>query len=110
MCGALLLSACASPTPPIAQGLPKAFGPTSDFDARIRQRFPIGSSEITLIVELRTEKFTITQIHDPSDQYLRSAYYESRVFPCKESWTIRWVADQGKITAIQGRNSGELCL
>jgi hypothetical protein len=110
VCGALLLSACASPTPPIAQGLPKVFVPTSDFDARIRQRFPIGSSEGSLITELRAEKFTITEIQDPSDQYRRRAYYESQNFPCKETWAITWAADQGHITAIQGRNSGELCL
>jgi hypothetical protein len=110
VCGALLLSACASPTPPIAQGLPKVFVPTADFDARVRQRFPIGSSEDTLIAELRAEKFTITEIIDPSDQYRRNAYYESQIFPCKETWAIKWAADQGQITAIQGRNSGELCL
>jgi hypothetical protein len=106
----LLLSACADPTPPIAKGLPKTFGPTSDFDARIRQRFPIGSGEESLFAELRTEKFAITELHDVSSQYRRTAFYEFHVFPCKETWTVSWVADQGKITGIEGRNSGQLCL
>jgi hypothetical protein len=110
MCAVLLLYACASPTPPIAQGLPKTFVPTADFDARIRQRFPIGSGEGKLIAELHAENFAITEIHNLSSQYRRLAHYESHVFPCKETWTVRWVADQGQITGIEGRNSGELCL
>jgi hypothetical protein len=110
LCATLLLCACASPTPPIAQGLPKTFGPTSDFDARIRQRFPVGSDEGRLISELRAENFAIAEIHDPSSQYRRMAHYQSHALACRETWTVRWASDQGQITGIEARNSGEICL
>ena len=104
-----MLSACSNPTPPIAEGLPKTFGPTPDFDARMRQRFPVGSAENKLITELHTENLAIEEIHDPSSQYRRAAY-ESHVFPCKETWTVWWSAERGQIISIEGRYSGQLCL
>ncbi len=107
---ALLLSACSNPTPPLARGLPKSFGPTQDFDRRVKQLYPIGSDEAKLLTELRSERFTITESHDPSDRNLRSALYESEHFPCKETWTIRWVYDHGIINDVEGRYSGDLCL
>jgi hypothetical protein len=107
---AVLLCACATPTPPIAHGLPRMFGPSSDFDVRIKQRFPVGSSEGELVAELHAEKFALTEMHDPSSEYRRMAHFEAQNFPCKESWTVRWAADRGKITDIEGRNSGDLCL
>jgi hypothetical protein len=105
----LLLSGCADPIPPIAQGLPRTFGPTPDFDARIRHRFPIGSGEVSLIDELRTEKFDIAETQDSSSQYRRTAQYHQNDFPCGETWTVRWVADKGQIMGIEGKDSGQLC-
>src|SRR5271154_6038946 len=93
VCGAWLLSACANRVPPIAQGLPRAFGPTSDFDARVRQRFPVGSAERNLVAELRAEEFTIMDLHDSAEQYRHNAYYEHHAFPCRETWAIKWTAD-----------------
>jgi hypothetical protein len=110
VCGTLLLSACANGIPSIARGLPRAFGPTSEFDARIRQRFPVGSPEGNLVAELRAEKFTIVEVHDPAEQYRHNAYYEHHAFPCRETWTIKWTADDGHIIGIEGRGSGDLCL
>ncbi len=107
---ALLLSACSNPTPPLARGLPKSFGPTLDFDRRVRRLYPIGSDEAKLLAELRSERFTITEGHDPSGRNRRSARYESEHFPCKETWTIRWVYDHALISDIEGNYSGELCL
>jgi hypothetical protein len=107
---ALLLSACANPTPLIGRGLPKTFGPTPDFDRRIKQRFFIGSDERNLLAELRTERFTIRETHDPSSRYRFSAVYESHELVCRESWTIQWTAGQGRIVDIEGRYSGQLCL
>jgi hypothetical protein len=110
VCAALVLCACANPAPPIAQGLPKSFGPTPEFDTRIKERFAVGSDEGQMIAELHAEKFTIEEIHDLSSQYRRSAHYESAEFPCKETWTVRWIAEQGRISGIEGRYSGQLCL
>jgi hypothetical protein len=110
VCGSLLLLSCADPTPPIAQGLPTSSGPTPDFDARIKQRFPVGSSEGSLVAELRSENFGVTEIRDPASQFRHQGYYEAHIFPCKATWTIKWFADQGLIAGIEGRNSGQLCL
>jgi hypothetical protein len=70
----------------------------------------VGSEESTLIAQLSAQKFKVTAIDDPAGHYRRKAYYESHAIPCKETWTVRWVADQGKITSIEGRDSGQLCL
>jgi hypothetical protein len=100
---AFLLSACSDSPPPMATGLPKSFGPTPDFDIRIKQRFPIGSDEGNLLTELRVERFVIVESHDPAIPYKRSALYENHNFPCKETWSIQWTADKGKITEMVGR-------
>jgi len=52
-----LLSACADPMPKLADGLPRSFGPTSDFDKRLHEQFPVGSNESQLTAELKREKF-----------------------------------------------------
>jgi hypothetical protein len=107
---ALLLSACSDPTPLIGQGLPKSFGPTPEFDRRIRQRFPIGSDEAVLLAELRSERFAIKETHDLSSRYRFTALYEAHEVVCKESWTVQWTAEQGRISNIAGEYSGEICL
>ena len=106
---ALLLSACSNKPPPMARGLPKSFGPTPDFDRRVKQLYPLGSDEAKLLAELRSERFTITESHDPSSRYRLSALYESEHFPCKETWTIRWADEHGIINDIEGRYSGDIC-
>ena len=110
VCWAVLLSACSNPTPPLARGLPKSFGPTSDFDVRVKELYPIGSDEGKLLAELRSERFTVTENRNPSGRNGRSALYESEHFPRKESWTVRWVYDRGIINDVKGHYSGELCL
>jgi hypothetical protein len=108
----LLLAACSDPTPPIARGLSKSLAPMSTkgaFDERIKQRFPIGREEAYLIQELRSERFIITPVTESSSPYRFSAIYENHSLVCKESWTVNWSADQGKITDIEGR-VGQVCL
>ena len=95
---------CSDPTPPIGRDLPKTFAPNDTyFDRRIKQRFPIGSDEENLLAELRSERFTTKETHDPSSRYRLSALYESHDLACKESWTIQWIAEQGKIKDIEGK-------
>ena len=106
---ALLLSGCSKP-PPLAVGLPHSFGPTPDFDRRVRQLYPIGSEEPKLLAELRRERFTIAEIHEQSGPKRRSAVYDLHDFPCRETWTVQWTYDHGVIDHIEGRDSGDLCL
>jgi hypothetical protein len=106
----LAISACTNSTPPIARDLPRAFGPTSDFDRRIQQRFPVSSDETVLVAELRKERFSIDETPDRSGTYRHSAHYVRQDIACRTSWTIRWNGEQGKIIKIEGRYSGEICL
>lgn len=107
---ALLLAACSESEPPIGRGLPAIFGYTPAFEQRLRERFPVGSDESRLIAELRSEKFTLGEIQDPSSRYRNSALYEtSHGFACKGEWRIYWTASKGIINQIGGMNR-EVCL
>jgi hypothetical protein len=100
----LLSAACSNSEPPIGRGLPKTFGYTPAFEERLRQRFPIGSDEQKLLVEIRSEKFRIQEVKDPSAPQRFSARYDASEGACREEWTIQWAAEQGKITDITGLN------
>src|SRR5580704_10714832 len=106
----LAICACTSTTPPIARELPRSFGPTADFDRRIQQRFPAGSDETALIAELRQEQFSIDETSDPSGAYRHLAHFKRQDLACRTSWEILWSGERGKISKIEGRYSGEICL
>jgi hypothetical protein len=108
--GAWLLFACTNPEPQLAQGLPQSFGPSSDFDRRIKSRFPIDSDESALSLELRRERFTMREATSLEAPYAFAASYDRREFPCRQTWTVLWNSKVGKISAIVGRYSGEMCL
>jgi hypothetical protein len=110
MFSAFLVVACSNSMPPLVRGLPRSFGPTSDFGRRIAPRYPIGSEEAKLHTELRSERFAITESADATGRNQRLATYERVLLPCKEPWTVRWVYDHGIIKEVDGRYSGDLCL
>jgi hypothetical protein len=89
--------ACTNSVPPIAQGLSIPPGPTPEFTTRLRERFPAGSSVQALLDELRAERFTIS-----GDPHRSTATYEITGFPCRDTWTIEWVAENQKISSITG--------
>jgi hypothetical protein len=108
--GALLLSACGDGAPVIGRDLPRSWSDrTPYFDNRVKQRFPIGSDETKLLEELRNERFSISDIHDPSRHFTFSALYEHSDLACRETWMISWRADHGKVANIQG-NYRQVCL
>jgi hypothetical protein len=107
---AFVVTACSNATPSLGRGLPRMFGPTPDFDRRIKEHFPVGSEESKLLAELHGERFAITQTREPSRLYRFSALYVVQSVACRESWRIQWNADQGRIVAIEGWYSGEICL
>ncbi len=106
----LLLSACSRSPPPIASGIPVSTGPTSFFGDRVKQQFPGGFAEATLMAELRNQRFAISETRDSNGLLIKSALYEDQHFPCNESWTIQWTSESGKIKEISGIYSGERCL
>ena len=107
---AVLTSACADPMPKLADGLPRSFGPTSDFDKRLKEQFPVGSNELQLTAELQRERFVLRDGGDPEKVYQFASIYDRHDLPCREVWTVLWSAELGRITAIAGRDSGDLCL
>ena len=106
----LVVSACSNTTPSLGRGLPRTFFPTPDFDRRIQEHFPVGSDESKLIAELHGERFSTTETQGPSVPYRFSALYVAQSLACRESWRIRWNAEQGRIVGIEGWYSGEICL
>ena len=107
---ALTLSACASSPPPIGRGLPAAFAAARPvFDKRVKERFPVGSDEGSLLAELDREAFTVTAAKDPTKRYRFSATYEVHQLACNLSWTIWWNAEKSTITDIAG-DYGATCL
>lgn len=107
---AVLTSACADPMPKLADGLPRSFVPTSNFDERLKELFPVGSNETQLTAELQRERFVLRYGGDPAKVYQFASIYDRHDFPCRETWTVLWSAELGRVTAIAGRDSGDLCL
>jgi len=87
-----LLSACSDRSPPLGSVLPKTFGPSTYFDTRLKDRFPIGSDAARLLAELRKEGCMVKAGREP-DQF--SARYEAHGLLCRESWAVHWTAEQG---------------
>jgi hypothetical protein len=93
-----LLSGCYATVPPIAQGGPRDVAlVTPYFDDQVKQRFPVGSDVKQLRAELDRESFRIRETNDPHLGYQYIATYQHSG-ACKAVWTVRWNADQGKIT------------
>lgn len=74
----------------------------AQFDRRIRERFPVGSSEEQLTAELRGADF-----HPAWEQKAgwRHASYDRPGLPCRTFAHVQWQAEAGRITAISGSYS-----
>ena len=107
---AFVASACSNTTPSLGRGLPRTFGPTPEFDERIKERFPGGSEQSKLIHELHDERFATTETQNSSGPYRYSARHVAQSIACRESWMIQWNAEHGRIVGIEGWYSGEICL
>ena len=88
--------------PPIAKGLAfvgasDALHPNSEWTARLRARFPVGSDAHAMVGELLHEGFSV-------DYDIGLAKYSShRSFPCVDGFTVRWTTDaQGRIASLEG--------
>jgi hypothetical protein len=104
------VSGCAVSQPQIGRNLPSAFDDANRaFDARVDERFPIGSSEDTLVAELKREGFKVSENTTEAATFKFFALYDAPGLPCRLFWKVLWTSDDGKITAIAGRYSG-VCL
>jgi hypothetical protein len=98
-------SGCSTSPPKIGRHIGGTWAEASAaFDARVKARFPIGSSAGALLVELKSQGFIVSQ--DQTDASTFSALYDAPGFPCRLFWRVRWSADNAKITAITASYSG----
>ena len=83
--------------PAMARGLPPLAGQVNGpWSRRLRQAFPIGSSERRMTEALRREGFDV-------DAERRSAAYGWAAYPCVYTLTVTWRADQSRrVRDIQG--------
>jgi hypothetical protein len=105
---ALVVGGCAVIPPPLAGDLPKGDrNRTLAFQARLNERYPVGSSEAALADELRREGFSIKSF-DPlhrmiEDRFDFMAHHgRSDIVGCNVDWNVFWAARNGLITAISG--------
>jgi hypothetical protein len=85
------------PLPTLVADLPAA-NARQAFADRVRHRFPIGSPERTLMLELWSEGFA-----HPGDATKQWASLDRRGPPCTRNWTVTWTTDgTGQLTAIDG--------
>jgi hypothetical protein len=106
----ILLAGCAIRIPPIGRHLPSTFVDENHaFDARVRERFPIGSSEPALVAELEHEGFTLSDSKIEPETYKSIALYDLPGLPCRLTWRVLWNSDDAKISAIAGHYSS-VCL
>ena len=99
MAVSMCLSACGTPPPRLAEGLRanNRSAPDPAWDQRLRERFPVGSEESSMLKELRKQRFKVSAV---------SAYYTSADLVCSQTWTIAWHAENGRITDISGVHNG----
>jgi hypothetical protein len=102
----LMIASCAmagcvftgsEPLPKIARDLPSVVAAARPaFDRRVKSRFPLGSQESALLNELRIEGFTITSTNPAS------AALTVHHLACNLRYSIRWRAENRKITSVAG--------
>jgi hypothetical protein len=104
----LALAGCSVSPPRIGEDL---HGPIaaiqSEFDRRVKTRFPVGSDETLLRHELERERFVIMRDQDAPFSF--SARYTSGGIACRVDWVIRWSIYAEKIADAAGQ-WGQTCL
>jgi hypothetical protein len=97
------------PRSALTEGLPRGWNDaSSQFDARIRSRFPIGSSAQKLIEGLGTEGFKPTWFETKGEY---GAKRDEGSFVCNVAARVFWrVGQNGVVSAIRGTYQEEGCL
>ncbi len=71
------------------------------FDQQVKARFPVGSDENALRLELVRERFVIKR--DKESPFRFSATYGASELFCRRDWIIQWNVNAGKIADIGGK-------
>ena len=99
----------ARPPSRLIEGLPRGWGnASSQFDARLKARFPVGSSTNAIIDGLAAEGFTPTWF-EADGEY--GAKRDEGSFVCNLAARVFWrVGQTGTVSAIRGTYREEGCL
>jgi hypothetical protein len=99
------------PEVPLTAGLSGEWATIStEFDRRVRSRFPMGSPESEMGAELQRQAFS-RQDWTSSDDLEHEAMRREDFIPCRQAAYIYWRADSaGRIIAIRGLYREEGCL
>ena len=99
---AFLLAACGAgskATPEIGRDLPAEYADgTRVFDQRVKQRFPLGSSEQAMVEELERQGFR----RSAAFSGVEDATFTRDELITETLWSVRWRAQAGRITEIWG--------
>ena len=108
LCSALAVAGCQGAPPPLGAGLPGGTWATVSqvFDARVKARFPVGSSESSMLLELGRQKFLLSLPLTVGARYSVTAVRDVPGFPCRRHWSVTWSTHSGLITDIAGSYSG----
>jgi hypothetical protein len=98
----LCLGGCVDSPPRIGQGLPGNIEEARiAFDRRVKEQFPVGSSEKDLREELRRQRFVFVPSRDSSAGGY-SAIYDAGQLVCRVTWVVSWSAEAERIARIAG--------
>lgn len=88
--------------PEIARGLPATYAEGEKiFDARLKARFPVGTSETDIVEELKRQGFSISE--GPRGRF--ATFIEKRLV-VSNVWNVGWEADNGMLSMVWGIYGG----
>lgn len=68
------------------------------FDGRVKERFPMGTSEDAVKAELQKQGFDLLPAYDGVQD---ATFFRKRV-PFTTLWSVRWKANSGRLTDVWG--------
>jgi hypothetical protein len=90
--------------PPLAQDLEQKHLTLQEwraaFKKRVLERFPIGSSEASMTAELRRQQFHPDNWGSPNGPQRVARFIQYGI--CEKTITIAWMAEDDRITSIDG--------
>ncbi len=99
----ILLFGCNPAEPEIGRGLPTGYAEGERlFDRRVKEMFPIGTSEERLLEELQKQGFELL----PAFDGVNDATFTRDNWIFQTIWSVRWRAEEGRIKDIWGVYGG----
>ena len=94
----VFLAACQRSEPEIGRGLPSEYAAATEaFDRRIKQRFPPGTNEKSLVRALEVQGFTVIKHGGWSE-----ANFSKNYLLFETIWSVRWKESDSSVREIEG--------